>query len=165
MKLEVQIGGRARQVEISRDGTALHCSIDGRTMKADAVELSPGVYSILLNGHSFEVRVAPTHDGLRIHAAGEEFTARVADPRSWRGKHGHAVEAEGRQQIVAPMPGKIVRVLVKVGDHVEAAQGLLVVEAMKMQNEIRTPKTGTVERLLVAEGQAVNAGEVLAIVG
>lgn len=164
MKLEIQIGGRARQVEIARQGTALHCSIDGRALEADAVELAPGVYSILLGGRSFEVRVAPTHEGLRVHAAGEEFTAHVADPRSWRGKHGHAVEAEGRQQIVAPMPGKIVRLLVKAGDRVEAAQGLLVVEAMKMQNEIRTPKTGTVERLLVAEGQAVIAGEILAIV-
>ena len=60
------------------------------------------------------------------------------------------------------MPGKVVRLLVKVGDHVEAGQGLLVVEAMKMQNEIRSPKTGTVERLLAQEGQPVNAGEILA---
>jgi biotin carboxyl carrier protein len=75
------------------------------------------------------------------------------------------MEAEGRQQIVAPMPGKIVRVLVKAGDRVEAGQGLLVVEAMKMQNEIRSPKSGTVERVLAEESQAVNAGEVLCVVG
>jgi len=60
------------------------------------------------------------------------------------------------------MPGKVVRLLVKAGDRVEAGQGLFVVEAMKMQNEIRSPKSGTVERVLVAEGQAVNSGEVLA---
>jgi biotin carboxyl carrier protein len=60
------------------------------------------------------------------------------------------------------MPGKIIRVLVQAGDKVEAGQGLLVVEAMKMQNEIRSPKSGTVERLLVKEGQPVNAGEILA---
>jgi len=74
------------------------------------------------------------------------------------------VEAEGRQQIVAPMPGKVVRLLVQQGEKVEAGRGLLVVEAMKMQNEIRSPKTGTVERLLVTDGQAVNAGEVVAVV-
>ena len=82
--------------------------------------------------------------------------------RAWRGRRHGAVEAEGRQQIVAPMPGKVVRLLVKTGDKVEAGQGLLVVEAMKMQNEVRSPKTGTVERLLAKEGQPVNAGEVLA---
>ena len=60
------------------------------------------------------------------------------------------------------MPGKIIRVLVQIGEKVDAGQGLLVVEAMKMQNEIRSPKSGTVERLLVKEGQPVNAGEILA---
>jgi biotin carboxyl carrier protein len=84
------------------------------------------------------------------------------DPRAWRGRKQGAIEVEGRQEILAPMPGKIVRVLVAVGESVEAGQGLLVVEAMKMQNEIRSPKNGKVERLLAKEGQAVNAGEVLA---
>jgi biotin carboxyl carrier protein len=86
------------------------------------------------------------------------------DPRSWSGRRHAGSEAEGRQQIVAPMPGKIVRVLVIAGDRVEAGQGLLVVEAMKMQNEIRSPKSGTVESVQVEEGQAVNAGEVLCVV-
>jgi biotin carboxyl carrier protein len=72
------------------------------------------------------------------------------------------VEVEGRQEILAPMPGKVVRLLATVGDAVELGQGLLVVEAMKMQNEIRSPKSGKLERLLVKEGQNVNAGEVLA---
>jgi biotin carboxyl carrier protein len=72
------------------------------------------------------------------------------------------MEAEGRQQITAPMPGKVVRILKNAGVAVEAGEGLLVVEAMKMQNEIRSPKRGKVEKILVKEGQAVNAGEVLA---
>jgi len=74
------------------------------------------------------------------------------------------VETGSRQQVTAPMPGKVVRILVQAGDKVEAGQGLLVVEAMKMQNEIRSPKGGTIERLHVKEGQPVNAGEVLCIV-
>jgi biotin carboxyl carrier protein len=165
MKLDVQIGGRLRKLELEREGARLRCAIDGRRLEADAVYVAPGVYSILLDGRALEVRVHTAHDGLHVFAGEEEFTARVHDPRSWRGKHGHAIEAEGRQQIVAPMPGKVVRLLVKQGDTVEAGKGLLVVEAMKMQNEIRAPKSGTVERLLVAEGQAVTAGEVLAVVG
>ncbi|MGH9790302.1 MAG: biotin/lipoyl-containing protein [Candidatus Acidiferrales bacterium] len=165
MKLEIHLGGKARHVEVTRSEGRLTCAIDGQPIDADAVEIAPGIFSILLNGRSFEVRVDAHPDGLRIHTGHREFPVTVLDPRSWRGKRGHALEAEGRQQIVAPMPGKVVRVLVKQGDAVEAGSGLLVVEAMKMQNEIRAPKSGTVERLLVTEGQPVNAGDVLAVVG
>ncbi len=174
MNLEIRIGGRTHSLEISPQVNApgpgrgrLHCTLDGRAIEVDAVEVASGVYSILLGGQAFEARVQPTPGALRVYAGGEEFAAEVLDPRVWRGRSGtrHAgLEAEGRQQITAPMPGKVVQVLVKPGERVEAGQGLLVVEAMKMQNEIRAPKTGVVERLLVSEGQAVNAGEVLAIV-
>jgi biotin carboxyl carrier protein len=101
---------------------------------------------------------------LRLTVANREWQVEIRDPREWRRNRSGVAEAEGRQQVLAPMPGKIVRVLVGAGDAVEAKQGLLVVEAMKMQNEIRSPKSGTVERLLVNEGQTVNAGEVLAII-
>ncbi len=167
MKLEVRIGGKTRSVEIAPPGGSggrLVARIDGREVLADAVEVSAGAYSILLGGRSLEVRVQPVPGGLRIHSGGEEFSARVLDPRAWQGRRGGVLEAEGRQEVVAPMPGKVVRVLVAQGQAVESGQGLLVVEAMKMQNEVRAPKTGTVERLLAAEGQAVNAGEVLAVV-
>jgi biotin carboxyl carrier protein len=110
------------------------------------------------------VRVEPAPGGMRIHAGGREFRAEIEDPRAWRGSHGDTLEAEGRQKVIAPMPGKVVRLLVAQGQQVEAGQGLMVVEAMKMQNEIRSPKRGVVEKIVVAEGQAVNAGEPLAIV-
>jgi biotin carboxyl carrier protein len=122
------------------------------------------VYSILVDGESLEARVEPDGRGLRLTIGDREWRADVRDPREWRRNRSGAAEAEGRQQVLAPMPGKIVRVLVGAGDAVEAKQGLLVVEAMKMQNEVRSPKSGTVERLLVTEGQTVNAGEVLAII-
>jgi biotin carboxyl carrier protein len=161
MKLQVQIGDQVRDVELSPSAGGWTVHLDGRAV--DAVEISPGIYSILLGGRSYEVRVAPAAGGpgLRIQAGVEEFSAQVFDPRAWRGRRSGALEVEGRQQVSAPMPGKVVRVLVRQGDRVEAGQGLLVVEAMKMQNEVRSPKTGVVERLLVAEGQAVNAGEAL----
>lgn len=167
MQLTVKIGGRTRQLEVTREGSRLICRLDGRTVEADAVEVAPGTYSLLIEGQAFEVRVEPVPGtaGLRVHTGDRQFDAEVVNPRQWRGRRGGVLEAEGRQQILAPMPGKIVRVLVKQGDSVRARQGLVVIEAMKMQNEIRSPRTGTVERLLVSEGKAVNAGEVLAVVG
>lgn len=163
MKFNVVIAGKTRCVELTRERERLHISVDGRPSNADAVELASNIFSILLNGQSHEIRVTPQPDGsLTLQSADHEFSAEVVDPRAWSGRrHGH-VEAEGRQQIIAPMPGKVVRLLVKAGDKVEVGQGILVVEAMKMQNEVRSPKTGTVERLQAQEGQPVNAGQVLA---
>jgi biotin carboxyl carrier protein len=167
MKFEVQLtspsGKKLRTVELEREADRWRISLDGQPVNADAVEIAPNTLSLLLDGQSYEVHITPSPDGvLKLQTALQEFTAEVADPRAWRGRRHGALEAEGRQQVVAPMPGKVVRVLVEAGDRVEAGQGLLVVEAMKMQNEIRSPKGGTVERLHVKEGQPVNAGDVLA---
>jgi biotin carboxyl carrier protein len=176
MKLEVQVGGaegpKRRSVEVVRDADGLRVRLDDREIRADAIEVAEGTYSILLDGRSFEVRVQPTPGArggqpgaaLTVQTYGQEFAVEVRDPRVWRGRRGGVLEAEGRQHICAPMPGKVVRLLVNSGDAVEARQGLVVVEAMKMQNEIKSPKKGRVERVLVAEGQNVNAGEVLVVV-
>jgi biotin carboxyl carrier protein len=91
------------------------------------------------------------------------FDVEVRDPRSLRGRL-RAVDDQGPKKLTAPMPGKIVRVLVNQGAEVEAGSGVVVVEAMKMQNEIKSPKKGTIQKILVSEGAAVNAGDVLAIV-
>ena len=165
MKIEVRIDNRTRTVDLTRDAHRWRVSLDGNLVDADAVEIAPNIFSVLLNGTSHEVRITPAPTGaLTLQTGHREFTAEVLDPRAWSGRRHGAFEAEGRQQILAPMPGKIARVLVQSGEKVQAGQGLLVVEAMKMQNEIRSPKNGTVERLLVKEGQPVNAGEVLCVV-
>jgi biotin carboxyl carrier protein len=169
MKFEVQLTGssgkKLRTVELERHADRWRISLDGQQVHADAVEINPHTLSLLLEGQSYEVHIRESPDGvLRLETGFQEFTAEVVDPRAWRGRRHGAVEAEGRQQVLAPMPGKVVRILVQAGDQVEAGQGLLVVEAMKMQNEIRSPKGGTVERLHVKEGQPVNAGEVLCTV-
>ena len=162
MKLDVVIAGKTRTVELIREAGRWQISLDGQPAKADAVEIAPNIFSILLNGESHEIRVATQSDGkLTLQSGDHEFTAEVLDPRAWKGRRHGQIEAQGRQQIIAPMPGKVVRLLVKTGDKVEAGQGILVVEAMKMQNEVRSPKTGTVERLQAREGQPVNAGQVL----
>jgi biotin carboxyl carrier protein len=169
MKYEVQLTSsseeKTRVIELEHDGATWRVKLDGRPFAVDAVEIAPNTLSILLDGQSFEINVTPSPDGkLKLQTGSREFIAEVIDPRAWSGRRHGSVEAEGRQQIVAPMPGKVVRLLVREGDRVEAGQGLLVVEAMKMQNEIRSPKNGAVERILVKEGQPVNAGDVLCVV-
>lgn len=132
-------------------------------MQADAVVLGDGAYSILIGGRSIEVRVEESPADLRVISGGREFAASISDPRKFRRGAGQ-LSAEGRQNVNAPMPGKVVRLLVKLGETVKVGQGLFVIEAMKMQNEIRSPKSGIVERLLVLEGQPVNSGDTLAVV-
>ncbi len=164
MKLQIEIAGKKRQVELTRQASARLWTMDGQRLEADATEASPGIYSILINGKSFEVRIERRGAELRAMTCDGEFAVVIQDEREWRRHRGGSVEAEGRQQVLAPMPGKVVRVLVSAGDSVRAGQGLLVVEAMKMQNEIRAPKSGTIDRVRVVEGQTVNAGEVVVIV-
>jgi biotin carboxyl carrier protein len=163
VKYEICIGEKSSTVEFEREVAQWKIAVDGKSLAADAVEISPGVFSILLDGVSHEVRVSPAPDGtLRILSGMEEFSAEIVDSRSWRGRSHGGLEAAGRQAVVAPMPGKVVRVLRKAGERIEAGEGILVIEAMKMQNEIRSPKSGVVESMAVQEGQAVNAGEILA---
>jgi len=167
MKFEVQFRGAgvarpARTVELVLENAQWNVTLDGKQLSADVVEITPNTFSILQNGRAFEIRIVRRPDGsLQAETNGEEFSIEVLDRRAWRGRHS-AGEVDGRQQITAPMPGKIVRVLVQEGEQVEVGQGLLVVEAMKMQNEIRSPKNGKVERVHVKEGQTVNSGEILA---
>ncbi|HXA82424.1 MAG TPA: biotin/lipoyl-containing protein [Methylomirabilota bacterium] len=169
MKLEIQLTGadgkRKHIVELEQKGELWGVSLDGQALDADAMQIAPNAVSVMLGGQSFEIHVSRSADGtLNLQCGPHEFSAEIIDPRAWRGRKHGPVEVEGRQEILAPMPGKVVRLLVAVGATVEAGQGVLVVEAMKMQNEIRSPKSGKVERLLVKEGQSVNAGQALCVV-
>jgi biotin carboxyl carrier protein len=167
MKFEVYLesptGKRKHVVDLEKDGASYKVSLDGKPVDADVILAAPNAVSVILDGAVFEIHIARSLDGIyKLQAGPQEFQADVRDPRAWHGRKQGALEAEGRQQIIAPMPGKVIRLLVNVGDEVEVGQGLVVVEAMKMQNEIRSPKKGKVERLQAKEGQAVNAGDVLA---
>jgi biotin carboxyl carrier protein len=165
VKLQIEIAGKKHRVELTQAGERPVWTIDGQRLEADAAEVSDGIYSVLINGRSFEVRVECWGAELRAITGNREFKIIIQDEREWRRNRAGSVEAEGRQQVLAPMPGKIVQVLVSAGHSVRAGQGLLVVEAMKMQNEIRAPKSGTIDRVRVVEGQTVNAGEVVVIIG
>jgi biotin carboxyl carrier protein len=117
------------------------------------------VYSVLVNGRSYDVRV----DGDNISACRQTFRVELIDPRSWNRDRNHR-HAEGLQNVAAAMPGKVVRVLVSQGEQVEAGQGLIVVEAMKMQNEMKAVRAGRVVTLAAVAGATVNAGEILATI-
>jgi biotin carboxyl carrier protein len=166
MTYDILINGTRRSVEVVsplKEGLRMAAVIDGRSVMADTASISPGAYSMLLDGRSLDATVEEATDGLLVRINGREFKVEITDPRAWRRGRGGSIELAGRQPLAAPMPGKIVRVLAAMGQQVEAGQGLLVIEAMKMQNEIRSPKSGTVEKI-VREGQTVNAGEILAVV-
>jgi biotin carboxyl carrier protein len=126
---------------------------------ATIVEIETGVYSILIDGASHDVRV----EAGQVTVGKRRFDYEIDDPRQWKGSDGAAGGA-GRAVIVAPMPGKVVRVLVAAGDDVEAGDGIVVVEAMKMQNELKAPRTGRVSAIHVQENESVVAGATLAVI-
>jgi biotin carboxyl carrier protein len=164
MKVEVRIRGFVRRMEIERMG-ANQFGVGGDDgAQSDALEVASNTYSIIIRGHAFEAVVIPAAEGVLVRCRGREFMASISDPRAWRRRHAAVFGAGGQQQVMAPMPGKVIRILVSEGDAVEADQGLMVVEAMKMQNEIRASRSGTVERIFVREGQAVADGEPLAAI-
>jgi biotin carboxyl carrier protein len=171
MKRSLLIDGREHTLEWVA-GEVSACSLDGERFDAQAVEISPGVFSILIGGKSYTVRVAASGAGLGDPTAehqysasveGRTYSVAVRDPRRWS-RGGGGAAREGPQRITAPMPGKVVRVLVAEGDQVAAGQGLIVVEAMKMQNEIKATAAGFVKKLLVAAGQPVGAGDSLVVI-
>lgn len=126
-------------------------------------QVEPGVYSVLVDGRSFEARIEQSNGRVVVFIDGHRFDIEVRDPRRWSRKAA-AQGSSGRLNVTVPMPGKIVRLLAAAGDTVAAGQGLLVVEAMKMQNEIKAPKAGRIISLAASEGATVAAGDVLAVI-
>jgi biotin carboxyl carrier protein len=163
MIYDVRIDGKNYRLELDRAESGWVCRLDGRMIEIDAVLARPDVLSLCFGNKAYEVKCERVAGDLHLWVGSARFAAEVRDPRSLRGR-GRTVDDHGPRKLTAPMPGKIVRVLVSEGAEVEAGAGVLVVEAMKMQNEIKSPKKGTVQRILVSQGAAVNAGDVLAIV-
>lgn len=164
MKLAATIDGETRELELTIErGRLLRFALDGVDHAVDVQELQPGVYSILAGSRSLEVCVEREPDGsYAVLVNGVRRSVRIIDPRSYGGA-GAAALAVGRQEVRAPMPGKIVRVMVQQGQTVQTGDGLLVVEAMKMQNEIKASIDGEVVQLSAAAGDSVSAGQVLAV--
>lgn len=163
MKFQVVIGEGRKSLELRRGKEGWECEVDGQPCLMDVAEVAPGTLSLLLGGRSHTVSVERSGDGYRVHTGGADLTTWVENPRRWSGRGG-GLGPSGPQEVSAPMPGKVIRVLVRVGEEVEAGQGLVVVEAMKMQNEIPATKQGVVERVSVREGDTVEHGTVLLVV-
>ena len=163
MTYEVIIDGESHRLELAQVETGWFCRLDGHEVQVDAVLARPDVLSLRIGNRAFEVKCERVAGELHLWVGSRRFAAEVRDPRSLRGRS-RASDDRGPKKLTAPMPGKVVRILVGQGTEVEAGAGILVVEAMKMQNEIKSPKNGTVQKILVGEGTAVNAGDVLAIV-
>jgi biotin carboxyl carrier protein len=146
----VRVNGQELQVRVEQHGAEWQIDTGEGPRRASVLEVEPGVYSVLLEGRSWEIRLS-------------DADVTIDDPREPR-KSGAVAGLEGRQTVTAPMPGKVIRVLVAEGDSVERGQGLVVIEAMKMQNELKSPKAGRVVSIQAGNGAAVGAGEILAIV-
>lgn len=162
MTVWLEIDGRTRRVELRSPvaGGGMECIVDGQPIAVDAQMLQPGVLSLIVEGRQY--RCVLDGDGVLI--GGRRFGFEVNDPRSLRGRGGAGSGGAGPRAIKAPMPGRVVRVLVAAGEEVAEQQGVVAVEAMKMQNELRSPKAGRVARVAVEVGDTVAAGDVLAVV-
>jgi biotin carboxyl carrier protein len=157
--LYVDANGRRYAVGVTRRDGVFLVSVDGRQCEVDVKETG-GVLSLLVGTKSYEVSV----DAGTVHVDGIPVEVAIVSPRpSWARAAAASGGTGGPQRVTAPMPGKIVKLLVKPGDRVEPRQGLVVVEAMKMENELRARAAGTVAEVRAIEGTTVEAGAILVI--
>ncbi|MEW6213209.1 MAG: biotin/lipoyl-containing protein [Acidobacteriota bacterium] len=163
MKYEAEIDGRQVSIELDERDNRVSAAIDGRGYEVEVLRPEEGVYLFFAGERVYEARVWKTQSGrMSVRIGDQVFDANIIDRKHRRPGADHS--EEGQQTLIAPMPGKVVKVLLNAGDEVAAGQGVVVVEAMKMQNEIKSPKPGRVVEIRVAEGDTVNAGQMLALV-
>lgn len=170
MTLDVEINGRSRTVSVERPASGRYrVTIDGRSHDVDAVRIGTLGLSLLLDGGSGvsrDVQVTPAggNGELLIRIEGRTIAATVNGSRTGRAAPDGGAHAHGEHAVVAPMPGRVVRLLVSPGDAVAARQAVIVVEAMKMENELRAPRAGRVKDVAVEAGASVEAGRVLVVI-
>jgi pyruvate carboxylase len=169
MKLNADVDGERVALELRREGGRVVADVGGRRYELEARGVGAGEYLLVHAGRVYECRVGagPGAEGrgvTRVSVGGREYGVRLTDPKHLRASGAGGGEQGGHAPVKAPMPGKVVRVLVEAGQEVEAGQGLVVVEAMKMQNELKSPKSGTVAEVRAEAGATVNAGDVLVVV-
>lgn len=171
MHYQINISDKVYRLDLEKEsglGNRWRCMLNGQEIALDVVQLAENSLSIVVGGRSFQVRREQGRfengaDAEKILVGGKRYEVGVQDARSLRNKKRAAVSNAGPLKLRASMPGKVVRVLANKGDSVRAGAGVLVIEAMKMQNEVRSPKDGKVKELVVGEGMNVNAGDVLAV--
>lgn len=172
-KYQINVGGKMHEVEAEliaetaadrKSELAYRVRLDGREIPVSCVPLTDSTLSLIVNGESFDVRCERIGEALHVALRGMIYECNVSNPRSLRARKKTGIADSGEQKLTASMPGKVVRIIASVGDQIKAGQGILVIEAMKMQNEVRSPKDGHLKKLLVSQSANVVAGEVLAII-
>ena len=167
MQYEVEVGGRRLPVVVTRSGDGFAVSLDGRTRQVDAARIDAHTLSLVVDRvWSNEVSIAsdPASGELTVHVGAIPVGVTLNGRRRWGRKDEGSAAGSGPQRLAAPMPGKVVRVLVKAGDRVTARQPVVVIEAMKMENELRASREGTVAEVHVREGMSVDAGALLLVI-
>lgn len=163
MKLLANIDGESVEIEIDRSEDRVSARIGDRSYDLEVTDLEPGVFAIR-DGARLRQAVVTPGPPARVTIQGNEFEVDITDPKRLRGVGLDAEHADGTAEIKTMMPGKVVRILVEVGAEVKKGDGVIVVEAMKMQNEMKSPKDGVVKELRSSEGSTVNAGDVLVVI-
>jgi biotin carboxyl carrier protein len=167
MKLNAELAGQNHELNIRREGSRVFAEVDSRHYEFELRELDSGTSLLIDSNRVFECRVTQHREqgGLfEVNIGTHNYAITVIDPKRLRSAQSSGGHDHGAARILAPMPGKIVRLLVEVGTHVEPGAGIVVVEAMKMQNEMKAPKAGTVVAINAEAGATVNAGDVLAVI-
>jgi len=162
VKIAAQAGTRTLEVEIERRNGTFVVHVDGVRRDVDVRKLESDFYSLVAGGRSYEVSVEARGDAYHVRHGAAELVVRLSDPS--RGARAGFAAAAGPERIVSIMPGKVVRILVAEGDTVEAGQGIAVVEAMKMENEIAATKPGRVASIAVRPNDTVEGGSLLAVI-
>ncbi|MDQ3650898.1 MAG: acetyl-CoA carboxylase biotin carboxyl carrier protein subunit [Acidobacteriota bacterium] len=167
MKLTAQTDDQCHTLDVRREGEHVTAEIDDRHYDLVAHEPETGVYLFIVDGRVYECRVDTTGNqrgAYQVRVGADTFAVALSDPKRLRDAKSSGPDTGGRVSLIAPMPGKVVRVLVSVGAAVATGDGLVVVEAMKMQNEMKSPKDGNVVEIHTQIGATVNASDVLLIV-
>jgi biotin carboxyl carrier protein len=167
MKYEIEINGDEAMVDLEERDGMIDVYVNDRPYRIKVSRPEAGIYLLFLGNDVYEARIAPDqsqgHDqSARVYLKGRTFDTRLIDRKHRRGAADHP--ETGQQYVIAPMPGKVVRLLLELGQEVAAGQGVVVIEAMKMQNELKSAKSGVISDLRVKEADAVIAGQILAVV-
>lgn len=162
MRISAKAGDQLLNVDIERHDGVYHVDVDGVRHRVDALKLEGDFFSVLMEGRSYEVSVEARGDTYYVRHGASELLVTLSDPS--RQARDAASGADGPESIVTMMPGKVVRLMAAEGDTVEAGQGLIVVEAMKMENELKSIGAGRVKEIFVREGDVVESGAKLLFV-
>ncbi len=167
MKLIAGLAGEKHEISLKQTGEDVSAEIDGRVYELAASQVEPNVYLFKHANKIYQIFVAPNEkrdEPFVVNLGNHDFEISLVDPKRVRSAAGADKIAGGAAEIKTAMPGKVVRVLVEAGAAIEKGDGVLIIEAMKMQNEMKAPKDGTVREIRVSEGATVNAGDVLAVI-